>query len=50
MQSIHELLPVEGSRVRIYFYLGTDPNQYTEDVIWDEKYLYDYHVTHWESI
>ena len=50
MQSIHEVRPVEGSRVRIYYYYGSDPQPYTEDVVWDEKYLHEYHVTHWENI
>lgn len=50
MNNIQNLLPVEGSTVKISFYLGTDPVQKEEIVTWNDSILHDYHVTEWEEI
>lgn len=50
VHSIHDLLPTEGSRVKIYYYYGDDPQQYEEEVIWEEDIQYEYNVTHWKEV
>lgn len=50
VHNILNLLPTEGSTVKISFYLGTDPVKKEEIVTWNDNILHDYHVTEWEEI
>lgn len=50
VHNIIDLLPIEGSTVKINYYLGTDPIKKEEIVTWDDSILHNYHVTEWEEI